>query len=127
MDRAMFERFGAFVAEFAEAFNDSRAYRVIGEERFHELRLELNALRQATEGALLTERGRERVLTPLNARLLHECLNVAHVCMNTDAKVRELMPDCFRDATRDSCYVMQQVDNYLLHKRIDALGDRWMR
>ena len=95
-----------------EVNHDSRAYRVIGEERFYELRLEMNELRHPTEGVLVTERGRERVLTPLNARLLHECLNVAHVCMNTDEKVRELMPDCFRNATRDSCYVMQQVDVY---------------
>lgn len=127
MDRATFERFGAFVAEFADAFHDSRAYRIIGEDKFYELRRELNELRRATEAALANERGRERVLTPLNARLLHECLNVAHVCMTTDKKVRDLIPAVFDAATVDACYVMQQVDNYLLHKRIDALGDRWMR
>jgi hypothetical protein len=37
------------------------------------------------------------------------------------------MPVRFGAVTEDACYVMQQVDNYLLHKRIDALGDRCMR
>jgi hypothetical protein len=41
--------------------------------------------------------------------------------------VRALMPASFGAATRDACYVMQQVDSYLLHRRIDALGDRYMR
>jgi hypothetical protein len=127
MDRATFERFCAFVGAFAEAFDVSRAYFVIGKERFGELRLELNALAKRADEALLAERGRERVLTELHSRLLHECLNVAHVCMTTDEKVRDLMPAVFGAATLDACYVMQQVDNYLLNKRIDALGDRWMR
>jgi len=122
MDRAMFEWFCAFVVAFAGAFDGSRAHHVIGSERFGALRLELNALRRQAERALETERGREHVLTELHSRLLHECLGVAHVCMATDAKVRDLMPDVFGAATRDACYVMQQVDTYLLHKRIDALG-----
>ena len=46
--------------------------------------------------------------------------------MTTDEKVRDLMPAVFGGATRDACYVMQQVDNYLLHKRIDAVS-RLMR
>jgi hypothetical protein len=127
MDRVMFERFCAFVDAFALAFDASRAHFVIGKERFGELRLELNALAKRSDEALLAERGREHVLTELHSRLLHECLNVAHVCMTTDEKVRDLMPAVFGAATVDACYVMQQVDNYLLHKRIDALGDRFMR
>jgi hypothetical protein len=127
MDRVMFERFCAFVDAFALAFDASRAHHVIGRERFAELRLELNALAKRADDALLQERGREHVLTELHSRLLHECLNVAHVCMTTDKKVRDLMPAVFDAATVDACYVMQQLDNYLLHKRIDALGDRWMR
>jgi len=123
----MFERFCAFVDAFAFAFDASRAHYVIGKERFADLRLELNELAKKADRALLEERGRERVLTDLHAQLLHECLNVAHVCMTTDKKVRDLMPAVFEAATVDACYVMQQVDNYLLHKRIDALGDRWMR
>ena len=123
----MFERFCAFVDAFALAFDASRAHYVIGKERFDELRLELNALAKRADEALLAERGREHVLTELHSRLLHECLNVAHVCMTTDKKVRDLMPAVFDAATVDACYVMQQLDNYLLHKRIDALGDRWMR
>jgi hypothetical protein len=122
MDRVMFERFCAFVDAFALAFDASRAHHVIGVQRFGELRLELNALAKRADEALLAERGREHVLTELHARLLHECLNVAHVCMTTDEKVRDLMPAVFGAATEDACYVMQQVDNYLLHKRIDALG-----
>jgi len=122
MDRVMFERFCAFVEAFALAFDSSRAHYVIGSERFGELRLGLKALAEKADRALVSERGRERVLTELHSRLLHECLNVAHVCMTTDEKVRDLMPAVFGGATRDACYVMQQVDNYLLHKRIDALG-----
>ena len=121
MDRVTFERFCAFVSVFAEAFDSSRAHHVIGTERFGELRLELNALRKQAEEALETERGREHVLTALHSRLLHECLGVAHVCMTTDANVRSLMPANFGPATRDACYVMQQLDNYVLHRRIDAL------
>ena len=118
----MFERFCAFVGVFAEAFDASRAHHVIGSQRFGELRLELNALRKQAEEALETERGREHVLTELHSRLLHECLGVAHACIRTDANVRALMPACFGTATVDACYVMQQLDNYLLHKRIDAIG-----
>jgi hypothetical protein len=122
MDRAMFERFCAFVGEFAEAFDGSRAHYVIGSERFGGLRLELNALRKQAERALESERGREHVLTELHSRLLHECLCVAHQCETSPANVRALMPVRFGAVTEDACYVMQQVDNYLLHKRIDALG-----
>jgi hypothetical protein len=39
--------------------------------------------------------------------------------------VHALMHADFDAATEDACYVMQQLDNYLLHKRIDAMGDRW--
>ena len=127
MDRVMFERFCAFVDAFALAFDASRAHHVIGVQRFGELRLELNDLAGKADHALVMQRGREHVLTELHARLLHECLNVAHVCMTTDEKVRDLMPAVFGAATVDACYVMQQLDNYLLHKRIDALGDRVMR
>ena len=118
----MFERFCAFVGEFAEAFDGSRAHYVIGSERFGGLRLELNALRKQAERALESERGREHVLTELHSRLLHECLCVAHQCETSPANVRALMPVRFGAVTEDACYVMQQVDNYLLHKRIDALG-----
>jgi hypothetical protein len=127
MDRAMFERFCAFVGVFAEAFDSSRAQHVIGVERFGDLRLELNELRKQADQALANERGREHVLTALHARLLHECLCVAHACETAPANVRALMPASFGAATRDACYVMQQVDSYLLHRRIDALGDRYMR
>jgi hypothetical protein len=65
------------------------------------------------------------VLTAAHARLLHECLGVAHQCQTAPANVRALMPADFGAATLDACYVMQQVDNYLLHRRIDMLGDRW--
>ena len=123
MDRVMFERFCAFVEAFALAFDSSRAHHVIGEQRFGELRLELNALAKRADQALLAERGRQHVLTELHARLLHECLNVAHQCETSPANVRALMPVRFGAVTEDACYVMQQVDNYLLHKRIDALGD----
>ena len=123
----MFERFCAFVGAFAEAFDGSRAHHVIGSQHFGELRLELNALRVQAEQALETERGRQHVLTELHARLLHECLGVAHQCETSPENVRALMPVRFGAVTEDACYVMQQVDNYLLHKRIDALGDRWMR
>jgi hypothetical protein len=124
MDRATFERFCAFVAVFAQAFDASRAHHVIGTERFWELRLELTELAKRTDQALIEERGRERVLTAPHAQLLHECLNVAHVCMATDANLQALMPAVFGAATVDACYVMQQLDNYLLNKRIDAIGDR---
>jgi len=127
MERVMFERFCAFVSAFAVAFDGSRADHVIGKQHFHELRLELNALAKRADTALLTERGREHVLTELHARLLHECLGVVHQCENAPANVRALMPERFGAVTEDACYVMQQVDNYLLHKRIDALGDRCMR
>ena len=126
MDRAIFERFCAFVGVFAEAFEGSRAHHVIGVERFGELRLELNALAKRADQALLAERGREHVLTELHSRLLHECLNVAHQCESAPANVRALMPVRFGAVTEDACYVMQQVDNYLLHKRIDAVS-RLMR
>ena len=131
MDRVMFERFCAFVSAFAQAFDGSRADHVIGKQRFRELRLELNALAKRADAALLTERGREHVLTELHSRLLHECLGVVHQCETAPANVCALMPawtpEVFGEATQDACYVMQQVDTYLLHKRIDALGDRWMR
>jgi len=131
MDRVVFERFCAFVSDFAHAFDGSRADHVIGMERFGELRLELNALAKRADAALLAERGREHVLTDLHARLLHECLGVVYQCENAPANVRALMPawtqEVFGEATQDACYVMQQVDTYLLHKRIDALGDRCMR
>jgi hypothetical protein len=125
MDRAMFERFCAFVGVFAEAFDRSRADHVIGNQRFAELRLELNELRKQADRALANERGREHVLTALHARLLHECLCVARACENAPDNVRALMHADFDAATEDACYVMQQLDNYLLHKRIDAMGDRW--
>ncbi len=127
MDRVMFERFCAFVDAFALAFDASRAHHVIGRDRFGELRLELNALAKRADEALLAERGCEHVLTEPHARLLHECLGVAHQCETSPGNVRALMPVRFGAVTEDACYVMQQVDNYLLHKRIDALGDRWMR
>jgi len=127
MDRATFERFVAFLAVFQQAFDASRAHFVIGAARFGELRLELSQLNKLAQHALETERGRERVLTEPHARLLHECLNVAHVCTTTDEKVRDLMPAVFPASTRDACYVMQQLDTYLLHKRIDALGERYFR
>ena len=120
----MFERFCEFVSVFAEAFDGSRGHHVIGVERFGELRLELNALAKRADEALLAERGREHVLTEAHSRLLHECLGVAHACMRQRANVRALMPAVFGAATVDACYMMQQVDNYLLHKRIDKLGDR---
>ena len=120
----MFERFCAFVDAFALAFDGSRAHHVIGTERFWELRLELTELAKRADQALIEERGRERVLTAPHAQLLHECLNVAHVCMATDANLQALMPAVFGAATVDACYVMQQLDNYLLNKRIDAIGDR---
>jgi hypothetical protein len=127
MDRVMFERFCAFVDAFALAFDASRAHHVIGVQRFGELRLELNDLAGKADHALVMERGREHVLTELHARLLHECLGVAHQCETSPANVRALMPVRFGAVTEDACYVMQQLDNYLLHKRIDALGDRVMR
>ena len=122
MDRATFERFCAFVEAFALAFDSSRAHHVIGTERFGELRLELKALAEEADRALVLERGREHVLTELHARLLHECLNVAHQCETAPANVRALMPVRFGAVTEDACYVMQQMDTYLLHKRIDTLG-----
>jgi hypothetical protein len=125
MDRAMFERFCAFVDAFALAFDGSRAHHVIGTERFWELRLELTELAKRADEALVEERGRERVLTPPHAKLLHECLCVAHQCETAPANVRALMPVRFGAVTEDASYVMQQVDAYLLHKRIDLLGDRW--
>jgi hypothetical protein len=124
MDRVMFERFCAFVDAFALAFDASRAHHVTGVQRFGELRLELNALAKRADEALLAERGREYVLTELHSRLLHECLCVAHQCETSPANVRALMPVRFGAVTEDACYVMQQFDNYLLHKRIDALGNR---
>ena len=123
----MFERFCAFVDALALAFDASRAHHVIGVQRFGELRLELNDLAGKADHALVMERGREHVLTELHARLLHECLGVAHQCETSPANVRALMPVRFGAVTEDACYVMQQLDNYLLHKRIDALGDRVMR
>ena len=125
MDRAMFERFCAFVGVFSDAFDRSRAHHIIGIQRFAELRLELNELRKQADRALANERGREHVLTALHARLLHECLGVAHQCETAPANVRALMPVRFGAVTEDACYVMQQVDTYLLHKRIDAMGERW--
>jgi len=125
MERATFERFCVFVGVFSKAFDGSRADHVIGKERFRELRLELTELCLLSEQALVLERGRERVLTAPHARLLHECLGVAHQCQTAPANVRALMPADFGAATQDACYVMQQVDNYLLHRRIDMLGDRW--
>jgi hypothetical protein len=127
MDRAMFERFCAFVDVFSEAFDRSRADHIIGTQRFGELRLELNALADQADRALVMERGREHVLTAPHAQLLHECLCVAHQCETSPANVRALMPVRFGAVTEDACYVMQQVDTYLLHKRIDALGDRCLR
>ena len=131
MDRVMFERFCAFVSAFAQAFDGSRADHVIGKQRFGDLRLELNALAKRADAALLAERGREHVLTELHSRLLHECLGVVHQCETAPANVCALMPawtpEVFGAATGDACYVMQQVDNYLLNRRIDALGDRFVR
>jgi hypothetical protein len=121
MDRAVFERFCAFVSEFGDAFDGSRAHVLIGVERFGALQLELRELRDKASRALHMEFGRQKVLTMYHAQLLHECLCVAHACMNADANQRALMPDVFQHATRDACYVMQQVDLYLVHKRIDEL------
>jgi hypothetical protein len=106
MDRVVFERFCAFVSDFAHAFDGSRADHVIGMERFGELRLELNALAKRADAALLAERGREHVLTELHSRLLHECLGVAHQCENAPANVRALMPawtpEVLGEATQDA-------------------------
>jgi len=51
MHRATFERFCAFVAVFAQAFDASRAHHVIGTERFWELRLELTELAKRADQA----------------------------------------------------------------------------
>ena len=127
MDRELFERIGAFIHTFALAFNGSRAHHLIGSERFSELRLELNELDRTTERALVTENNRRLVLTSPHSRLLHECLCIAHACQTAPDNIRALMPDCFPGSTSDACYVMSLFDNYLIHQRIDALGDRRMR
>jgi hypothetical protein len=127
MDRELFERLAAFIHTFADAFDRSRADHVIGRERFSELRLELNQLNKATQHSLDTQTRRRHILSSPNARLLHECLCVAHTCEKVPTNIRALMPVCFSTATRDACYVMQQFDNYLIHQRIDALGDTRMR
>jgi hypothetical protein len=124
MERAVFERFCEFVGVFADAFDGSGAHLVIGSPRFGELRLELNALRRQAEQALLLERGRELVLTAPTSALLHEALCVAHACQTAEPALRALMPACFGLATRDAGYAMQQLDAYLLNRRIDALHER---
>jgi len=127
MDRDLFERIAAFINTFALAFDGSRARHVIGNERFSELRLELNELNRTTQRALETESKRHLVLTPPHSRLLHECLSVARSCETAPANIRLLMPDCFASATGDACYVMQLFDTYLINKRIDDLSDRRLR
>lgn len=127
MDRELFERIGAFIDTFATAFDGSRAHHLIGAQRFAELRLELNQLNRTTQRALDTENNRRLVLTSPHSRLLHECLGVAHACETAPDNIRALMPRCFPAATLDACYALQQFDNYLIHQRIDALGDTRMR
>jgi hypothetical protein len=127
MDRELFERIGSFINTFALAFDNSRAHHLIGVKRFAELRLELNQLNRTTQHALDTENNRRLVLTSSHSRLLHECLNVAHACQTAPANICSLMPNCFPASTRDACYAMQLFDNYLIHQRIDALGDTRMR
>ena len=124
MERAQFERLCAFVDALAAAFDASRAHHLVGETRFAELRLELKALRFAAARALLSERGRERILTAPHARLLHECLHVAYLADKAPYNIRLLMPDVFESATRDAPYAMQVLDTYLINQRIDALSRR---
>jgi hypothetical protein len=127
MERAQFERLGAFVDALATAFDASRAQHLVGEARFAELRLELNELNRQTQRALAAKRGRERILTAPHSRLLHECLHVAYLATHAPDNLRVLMPDVFASATRDALYAMQLLDNYLLNQRIDALSSRYVR